>query len=79
MAQRLIGAPGQAPLFKDGGEALTAPVRLKGIQIERSRRFGDVHLTLALWRGSGLEELCERLLPPGKYRLTSFARPKPSM
>lgn len=24
-------------------EALTAPVRLKGIQIERSRRFGDVY------------------------------------
>ena len=29
-----------APLFNDGGEQLTAPVRLKGIRIERSRAEG---------------------------------------
>ena len=45
------------------------PVRLKGIRIERSRRFGDVYLALALWRGMGLEELCEQLLPVGKERV----------
>jgi hypothetical protein len=45
------------------------PVRLKGIVIERSRRFGDVYLALALWRGTGLEELCERLLPLGQERM----------
>ena len=45
------------------------PVRLKGVRIERSRRFGDVYLALALWRGVGLEELCERLLPLGKERI----------
>jgi transposase len=43
---------------------------LKGIRIERSRRFGDVYLALALWRGTGLEELCERLLPAGKERIS---------
>ena len=26
--------------------------------------------TLALWRGIGLEELCERLLPPGQERIS---------
>jgi transposase len=69
LAQRVIGAPEQAPLFKEGSEALSVPVRLKGIRIERSRRFGDVYLALALWRGIGLEELCERLLPIGKERI----------
>jgi len=69
LAQRLIGAPEEAPLFKDGSGALTVPVRLKGIHIERSLRFGDVYLALTLWRGTGLEELCERLLAPGKERI----------
>jgi len=69
LAQRVIGAPEQALLFKDGTHALTVPVRLKCIRIERSRRFGDVYLALALWRGTGLEELCERLLPVGKERI----------
>jgi transposase len=69
LARRLIGTPEQAQLFSDGSEHLTVPVRLKGIRIERSRRFGDVYLALALWRGTGLEELCERLLPIGKERI----------
>ncbi len=69
LARRLIGAPEQAQLFNDGSEDLTVPVRLRGIGIERSRRFGDVYLALALWRGTGLEELCERLLPVGKERI----------
>jgi transposase len=70
LARRLIGAPEQAQLFDDGSEHMTVPVRLKGIRIERSRRFGDVYLALALWRGTGLEELCERLLPAGKERIS---------
>jgi transposase len=69
LAQHLIGAPERAQLFKDGNEHLTVPVRLKGIRIERSRRFGDVYLALALWRGIGLEELCQRLLPVGQERV----------
>jgi len=70
LARRLIGAPEQAQLFDDGSEHMTVPVRLKGIRIERSRRFGDVYLALALWRGTGLAELCERLLPAGKERIS---------
>jgi transposase len=66
LARRLIGAPEQARLFDDGSQHLTVPVRLKGIRIERSRQFGDVYLGLALWRGTGLAQLCEELLPAGK-------------
>src|ERR1700726_2513754 len=70
LARRLIGAPEQTALFDDGSEHLTVPVRLKGIRIERSRQFGDVYLALALWRGMGLEDLCERLLPRGQERIS---------
>jgi transposase len=69
LARRLIGAPEQAQLFSDGSEHLTVSVRVKGIRIERSRQFGDVYLALALWRASGLEGLCQRLLPIGKERI----------
>jgi len=69
LARHLIGAPEQAQLFDDGSREVTVPVRLKGIRIERSRRFGDVYLALALWRGTGLAELCERLLPAGKEQV----------
>jgi len=69
LARRLIGAPEEARLFNDGSERLTAPIRLKGVRIERSRQFGDVYLALALWRALGLEELCRRLLPPGQERV----------
>jgi hypothetical protein len=69
LAHRLIGTPERVQLFDDGSEQLTEPVRLKGIRIERPRQFGDVYLALALWRGTGLEALCERLLPIGKERI----------
>lgn len=69
LSRRLVGAPEQSALFDNGSEHVTVPVRLKGLRIERSRRFGDVYLALALWRGVGLEELCERLLPVGKERI----------
>jgi transposase len=69
LAHRLIGTPEQAQLFNDGRADLTVPVRLKGIRIEHSRRFGDVYLALALWRGTALEDLCEQLLPIGKERI----------
>jgi transposase len=69
LARRLIGAPEEARLFDDGSEHSTAPVRLKGVRIERSRQFGDVYLALALWRALGLEELCSRLLAPGQERI----------
>src|SRR6202051_1404947 len=69
LAHRLIGTPERARLFDDGSEQLTVPVRLKGIRIERPRQFGRVYRALALGRGTGLEALCERLLPIGKERI----------
>src|SRR6202048_3087672 len=69
LARRLIGAPEQTALFDDGSQHLTVPVRLKGIRIERSRQFGDVYLALAVWRGMGLEELCNQVLPAGQERI----------
>ena len=68
-ARRLIGTPEQAGLFDDGCRDVTVPVRLKGVRIERSRQFGNVYLALALWRGAGLAELCERLLPAGQEQV----------
>ncbi len=69
LARHLIGEPEQARLFDDGSGHLSVPVRLKGIRIERSRQFGDVYLALALWRGTGLGQLCEELMPAGKERV----------
>jgi transposase len=70
LARHLIGEPEQARLFDDGSGHLTVPVRLKGIRVERSRQFGDVYLALALWRGTGLSQLCEELMPAGKERVS---------
>ena len=69
LAHQVIGAPEQTALFADGSEYLTVPVSLKGIRVERSRLFGDVYLALALWRGLGLEELCNEVLPVGQERI----------
>ena len=69
LARQLIGTPEQARLFDDGNGQVTVPVRLKGIRVERARQFGDVYLALALWRGIGLEDVCQELLPTGKERI----------
>ena len=71
LSRRLIGAPEQSALFDDENDQIpaTMPVHLKSIRIEHSRQFGDVYLALSLWRGLGLEELCERLLPSGKEHI----------
>jgi hypothetical protein len=69
LARHLIGSPEQGRLFDDGYADVAVPVRLKGIRIERSRQFGDAYLALALFRGTGLEELCESLVPQGKEQV----------
>jgi len=70
LGRHLIGAPEETQLFDDGSRDVAVPIRLKGIRVERSRQFGDVYLALALWRGMGLADLCERLLPPGQERIS---------
>src|SRR6201998_4738695 len=69
LARHLIGSPEQGQLFDDGYADVAVPVRLKSIRIERSRQFGDVYLALALFRGTGLEELCESLVAQGKEQV----------
>jgi transposase len=69
LARSLIGEPEQAALFNDGSHQQTVSVRLKNVRVERARQFGDVYLALALWRGVGLEEFCERRLPRGKEQV----------
>ncbi len=69
LARHLIGTPEQTSLFDDGTRDVAVPVRLKGIKIERARQFGDVYLALALWRGTGLADLCTQLLPSGKEQV----------
>src|SRR6201987_114015 len=69
LARHLIGGPEEARLFDDGCRDVAVPVRLKGIRVERSRQFGDVYLALSLWRGTGLEDLCDQLLPVGLERI----------
>jgi transposase len=70
LARHLIGAPEEALLFDDGSRDVPVPVRLKGIRVERSRQFGAVYLALALWRGMGLEDLCEQLFPRGREQIS---------
>ena len=70
LARHLVGVPEQSQLYDDGSRDVAVPVRLKAIGIERSRQFGDVYLALALWRGLGLEELCEQLLPAGREHVS---------
>ncbi len=41
-------------------------VRLKGLELERIRDFGDVWLALGLWRLLGLDKLLEPLMPWGR-------------
>jgi len=43
-----------------------AEIDLKKIALERSRRFGDVFLGLALWRALELDQLFERVLERGR-------------
>ena len=46
-----------------------AEVNLKGVSVERLRRFGDVYLGLALWKRLGLEEFCQEHIAPGREEI----------
>lgn len=70
-ADKLNGEPIADPsLFepKDlaGDENHFEVVRVKGVQLERLRDFGDVYLALILWRLLGLDKLLAQLMPSGR-------------
>lgn len=68
IGQILSGEPTQEKdLFEEDPKTPEwATVKLRGIQIERLRRFGDVYLGLALWKRLKLDSIFEKLETEGR-------------
>jgi transposase len=66
LAERIVGVERQPGLFDDEAPAEPIPLDLRGLRLERGRRFGDVWLAQRLWQAVGLDELLGRLLLPGR-------------
>lgn len=66
-ANKLTGRRMHPSLFEPRDEiaADVASVKLKGVRIERARRFGDVYVGLALWHALQLDQAFDRLMPEG--------------
>lgn len=54
------------PCDDDPADDELALVNLKGIRLQRLRDFGDVWLSLGLWRLLALDKLLEKLMPAGR-------------
>lgn len=72
IARVLDGKPRPEPdLFEKEEETPAwAEVNLKGVSVERLRRFGEVYLGLALWKRLGLEQFCQTHIPSGKEEIS---------
>jgi transposase len=66
LAERLAGVERQPGLFDDDLPAEPIALNLRGVKLERGRRFGDVWLAWRLWQAVGLDQLLADLLPPGR-------------
>jgi len=68
LCEWITGKRCQPGLFEpsDVADDATAQIELKKLSVERSRRFGDVFLGLALWRSLKLDEVFDALLPEGR-------------
>ena len=68
LADRLVGVERQPGLFDDEAElsAEPIPLDLRGLRLERGRRFGDVWLAWKLWQALGLDEFLGRVMPRGR-------------
>ena len=68
LADWITGKRCQPSLFEpvDVGDDASAHIDIKKLHVERSRRFGDVFLGLALWRSLELDEIFDALLPAGR-------------
>src|SRR5271169_2443020 len=72
LGQHLDGKAPPAPTLFDppAEEAATADdalwVELRGVRLERLRGFGDLWLSLGLWRLMELDVLLEKLMPAGR-------------
>jgi len=58
------------PLETSGTEPADAHVKVKEVRLERSRRFGDVFLGLALWRALELDRVLEREMRSGREEIS---------
>lgn len=66
LAESLIGAERQPGLFDDDLPAEPIRINVRGLQLERNRRFGDVWLALKLWQAQGLDAWLAEQMPPGR-------------
>lgn len=66
LAERIVGVERRPGLFDDDLPAEPIPLDLRGLRLERGRRFGDVWLAWRLWQAVGLDQLLERLMPGGR-------------
>ena len=66
LAERLVGVERQPGLFDDDLPDEPIALDLRGVKLERGRRFGDVWLAWRLWQALGLDGLMHELLPPGR-------------
>lgn len=71
LARNIAGeaATSQRPLFGSDDSIDAVPVKLGQVRLERSRAFGAVWLGWLLWQALELDELCRKLLPPGRERV----------
>lgn len=66
LAEWIVGRTGHQELFESENDRVSVAVNLRGVRLERSRRFGDVWLGWTLWRALGMDELLADLLPQGR-------------
>ena len=66
LAERLAGVERQPGLFDDNLPTEPIALDVRGLRLERGRRFGDVWLAWRLWQAVGLNQLLEQLLPCGR-------------
>ena len=70
LADRLVGVERQPGLFDDDLPAEPIPLDLRGLRLERGRRFGDVWLAWRLWQAVGLDQLLDQLMPSGREEVS---------
>ena len=66
LAEKLVGVERSPGRFDEDLPHEPIALNLRGLRLERGRRFGDVWLAHKLWQAVGLDELLSQLLPGGR-------------